>query len=341
MKKKIYAFLGMAVLTIVLLFLYDRIKSNKNESLSKYDFAMGTSVSVVTYGEKHDKLENTNNEIVDLIKYYDEKVLSWRSDSSELANLNKNDSMMMSKELEPAVKKSYAVCEDSEGALDITLRPVLNVWNIEQATNESFTIPDEDAIEDAINKTGYKNIIIDENNISLKNDVIIDLGSTAKGYILDVCYDALKDKDIYGAIVTAGGSVMVFGSKDDKSEWKIGIRNPKGNEGDMIGYLSFNDNQKHCVSTSGNYEKYFIVDGVRYHHIIDPKTGYPAKSGLSSVTVISEDGLYSDALSTACYVLGYEKSLPLLEKYDAQAVFIDNENNIYMTSGAKKLFVKQ
>jgi thiamine biosynthesis lipoprotein len=169
-------------------------------------------------------------------------------------------------------------------------------------------------------------------------NITVDLGAVGKGYALDYVKGILDTGNLKGAVVAVGGSVMVYGSKTDGSDFRVGIRNPKGAIDEMTGYLSFPGGSNICISTSGNYEKYFVVDGVRYHHILDRTTGYPAKSGLASVTVVCENGLYSDALSTACFVLGYEASLPLLEKYNAEAVFIDDDNGITVTEGLAGIY---
>ena len=130
----------------------------------------------------------------------------------------------------------------------------------------------------------------------------------------------------------------MYGAKKDGSSFRVGIRDPQGDAEDMTGYLEFASNSNTCVSSSGDYEKFIEKDGTRYHHILNRTTGYPAESGLASVTVVCQNGLYSDALSTACYVLGYEKSLPLLQKYKAEAVFIDKENQVTVTDGLKEQY---
>lgn len=341
MKKKIYALIGMAVLSIVLLFLFAKIDS-KIKTNSKYDFAMGTAISISSYGKNTKIVDKANNVAIATIKKYDDNILSWRLEDSEVYKLNvtKGDNYEPSEELKYVVEKSYDICQATGGALDITLRPVLNVWNIEESSEKDFIVPEDEDIKKALETTGYENIVINDKSIVLDNNVTIDLGATAKGYMLDVVYEQLKDEKLSGAVVACGGSIMVYGDKAgvDDNVWKVGIRNPKGEAGEMIGYLSFSDKKKHCVSTSGDYEKYFDVDGVRYHHIIDPATGYPSNSGVASVTIICEDGLTSDALSTACFIMGYEKSLPILSKYGAEAIFIDKENNIKMTDGIKDIF---
>ncbi len=311
-----------------------------------YDFAMGTSVSVSTYGGA----VSDGRQIADSIKYLDEKIISWRETDSELFELNssyeKGIYYEISNVLYTAIFEGFNICKDSGGALDITIRPLADVWNIEGTGISDFVVPDEDCIENALENVGYENIMLISdnelnNNINIsKDNLVIDLGALGKGYALDYVKPLLDSSEITGAVICVGGSVMVYGSKTDGSRFKIGVRNPKGDMDDMIGYLELPAGSTMCISTSGDYEKYIMHDGKKYHHILDRNTGYPADSGLSAVTVVCQNGLYSDALSTACFVLGYEKALELLDKYDAQAVFIDKDNKITITDGLSDVFVE-
>lgn len=129
---------------------------------------------------------------------------------------------------------------------------------------------------------------------------------------------------------------MSYGSKPDGSAWQVAVTDPRDTEGDYLEQLLLNGTE--FLSTSGDYEKYFIEDGVRYHHILDPATGYPARSGLTSVTVVCDDGLNADGLSTACFVLGKEKAEELLKKYNADGLFVDASDHVWMTEGMKERF---
>jgi thiamine biosynthesis lipoprotein len=342
--------LWVLLLTVALLIfaaLYKRGmfgSGNASEMQStKYDFAMGTAVSVTIYGGESP--ESIADNIVDDIKSLDADVISWRDEGSELASVNAlpaGEEFAVSDVLFEAVNESLNICEDSGGALDITLRPLLDCWNIENATEENFSVPDKKAIQESLAKTGYKKLSLHGNDdgatIEKSDAVTIDLGATGKGYALDVVRSYLDEKEVSGAIITAGGSVMVYGDKSTGESWKVGIRNPDGSAEDMIGYLEISDVDYMCVSTSGDYEKYVDYEGKRYHHILDSATGYPAQSGLSSVTVMCKSGIDSDGLSTACFVLGEEKSRSLLEKYDAGAVFIDTDGNVTMTENMKEFY---
>ena len=149
-------------------------------------------------------------------------------------------------------------------------------------------------------------------------------------------YFKKSKKEVSGAVIAVGGSILLYGSKADGSDWNVAVQNPRGQDGEAMGLLSLSGTTN--VSTSGDYEKYFMQDGKRYHHILDPSTGYPADSGLISVTIVSDSGLLSDGLSTACFVLGKEKGEKLLETYGAEGVFIDQNKKVTVTKGLKDKF---
>jgi len=167
----------------------------------------------------------------------------------------------------------------------------------------------------------------------------LDLGAVGKGIACDEVKMFLEKQDnVKGAIISVGGSVLTYGEKDDGTEWKIGIQHPR-EQGESIATLKLPGSL--VVSTSGDYERYVETNGVRYHHILDPKTGKPADSGVISVTIISESGILSDALSTACFVLGKDAGLNLAQAFDAEAFIVDSDMQISMTEGMDKYLVLQ
>ena len=180
-------------------------------------------------------------------------------------------------------------------------------------------------------------INLGDGEVFLKDGVQIDLGAVGKGIGCDEARKMLEEADADAAVVSVGGSILTYGKKPDGKPWKIGIANPRNEDGESyLGSLTIDGTCS--ISTSGDYEKYVIEDGVRYHHILDQKTGYPAESGLISVTIVCDDGWLSDGLSTACFVLGYEDSLPLLETYQAEAVFVTEDKEVIVTDGLKDMF---
>lgn len=293
------------------------------------DFAMGTVINQTIYSD-----EDTTDEVLDILVDIEDNMLSWRIDSSEIAKINDKAGegvVNVSEEVKDDLQTAINVGYDSEGALDITIGKLSRLWNIE---GENPSVPKDFEIQGLLKDVDYKKLNITQEGIILPENTSIDLGAVGKGIGCDKIKEYFDSRqDVQGAVISVGGSILVYGTKPDNSNWKVGISDPRGEIGDVFAALTLSEES--YVSTSGDYEKYFIQDGKRYHHILDPKTGYPSESGLISVTIVSNSGIISDCLSTACFVLGYEKSLPLLEKYNAQAIFVDSNKNVIATDGLK------
>lgn len=358
MKKNIISIAAMMAVTIALIAVSYYVKKNHKDARTseyvQYDFVMGTSMTQTLYpglaATDRESLPQAASEIAAAVERLDNDILSWRNKTSEVAELNafytENTAYIISSDLMEITEKSLDICEKTDGALDITLRPLANVWNIEgynAETDGKFVIPAQQELERAAEKIGYEHIKLLKEDSSIEFDIAgmtLDFGAVGKGYALDIIYDIVKEKsEIGGCVIAVGGSILVYGEKWDGTSFQIGIRDPAGSENEVMGRLTVNPGSgRVCISTSGNYEKYVVMGDKRYHHILDRRNLAPAESGLVSVTVYCMDGLYSDGLSTACFVLGYEKSLPILKQYHAEAVFIDAENNVYVTDGLKKQF---
>ena len=331
------------------------------------DFAMGSLVTVTLYGEKEER-EAAAGTILTKIQDLDQNVISWREVDSELAKWNNEApteesgrEYEVSNTLYQAVYQGWKLYELSSGALDLTLRPVLNAWGIEEKTPDTFQVPTEQELQEAASHCGMKELTFRDKEIGrVRKDITLDLGSIGKGYALDIAYQYLTLGDhstpvyipeqlrnsgktaVTGGVISVGGSVMVFGSRPDGKEFQVGVRDPDGQPEDLIGIISIPaGGDGKYISTSGGYEKYIEKDGVRYHHIIDPGTLKPAETGLRSVTVVCGDetdlygGLTSDGLSTACFILGETKALGVLEKCHAEAVLIREDGSILVTDGLK------
>lgn len=303
---------------------------------TRTDFGMGTVITEVIYGKDG---ETVTDGIHQCLTELEEQRISWRKDTSSVAVWNQNLGQGIPTPLTPQEQQwlgdSLDICALSGGALDITLHPVIELWGIE---GDTPSVPTEEAIQQALASTGYEKLHISEEGLLSGDDTdcSIDLGAVGKGIAADEVRAYLETQEVSGAVISIGGTILVYGKKPGGQPWQVGIRNPRGGQGSVLGALTVE--QEVVISTSGDYERYFIEDAVRYHHIFHPDTGYPADSGLSSVTVVSEQGLVSDGLSTACFVLGYEKSLPLLEQYDAEAIFVTTDSKVYVTKGLQDIF---
>lgn len=221
--------------------------------------------------------------------------------------------------------------------------------DVAQGTTNNTT---DNAAKDRVNNTANNTVLNKEiseatdkktntdeavSSIYIEDQCTLDLGAVGKGIACDVAQNYLKQqKEVSGAVIAVGGSILLYGSKADETNWNVAVQNPRGQDGEAMGVLSLSGTTN--VSTSGDYEKYFMQNGKRYHHILDPSTGYPAESGLISVTVVSDNGLLSDGLSTACFVLGKEKGQKLLETYGAEGIFIDQNKKVTVTKGLKDKF---
>ena len=297
------------------------------------DFAMDTVVSETLYTIGDD----LNTAIGQKIRDIETEYLSWTDEDSQIAKLNaaSGETTEVSDELAGYLEKIFQLAKDSNGAFDPTIGKIIRLWDI---TGENPHVPEQSELDELLKDVGYQKVSLDGDKVTLEKGATLDLGATGKGIGCDVVSDFLKtQEDVSGMILNLGGSsVMAYGEKPDGSDWKVAVTDPRDVEGDYLGAITLEGGE--FLSTSGDYEKYFMEDGKRYHHILDPKTGYPVWNGLDSVTVVCDSGLLADGLSTACFVLGMDDALELLEKYNAEAVFVDEDKNVYLTSGMKDRF---
>lgn len=308
------------------------------------DTAMGTVIRQKIYGGDKEVLEENQR----LLEEMERDLLSWRLETSEIYRINETagspEGVVVSERLSPILSECLELSEKSEGAFDITIGEVTRLWNLDAwAASENqaaFEVPEEAAIREALENCGSGKLHWEEEKslLYLPEKMSLDLGAVGKGIALDGLLEKLQaNKKVGGAVISVGGSVLVYGEKPDGSGFRIGIVNPF-QPSEYLGTLELKG--EWCVSTSGDYERYVEKDGKRYHHIINPDTGYPAESGLCSVTVLSQSGFLSDALSTACFVLGSERGKTLAESYGAEAVFVEKDGRISMTAGMDKYCVE-
>ncbi len=247
-----------------------------------------------------------------------EKLFSKTVEGSDVWKLNHANGEPVEVDAETAalLRLAVEIGEASGGAFDVTIAPASALWDFQ---SETPALPDPDALAAAARLVDYRNIRIDGETVTLQNGAQIDLGGVAKGYIADRIAEYLRAQGVTAACINMGRNIVVIGTKPGGKYWSIGVQDPNGTPDQSAEVLKLADA---TVVTSGNYERCFDLDGVRYHHILDPKTGMPVQNGLASVTIIGTQSALCDALSTACFVLGEERSRPMLERYGVSAIFL-------------------
>lgn len=233
------------------------------------------------------------------------------------------------------LKTSVEYSKITGNAFDVTAAPLVELWGI--GKKQEF-VPDETEISEACRLVGCESLLFDENNSQVmltQKGQKICMGGIAKGYAADEAKKILSAYKIQNALINLGGNIIAMGEWEPKIPWKIGIQNPCKKTGSYFGTLTL---QNETAVTSGSNEQFFIKDGVRYHHIIDPRTGKPANTDLLSVTLIGDSSTDMDALSTAIFVLGMQKASSLLNAHNAQAIFVCTDGRVYLTEGLHHRF---
>ena len=335
---------------------------------------MGTIVSQRVYGADEAAARETMARITEHIEATEQEI-SWRIEDSQISRINASAGEAAGCQIAPALGENFRqlwqLSRDSGGAFDLTIAPVVRLWDIDTWAVEGVgTLPTEDQIREKLACTGYEQVTFGAalaqghgagnscdgstggsgsestganaggtavERIYLPEGYQLDLGAVGKGLACDRILELLaaQDKDIQGAVISLGGNILTYGSKPDGTAWKVGVVDPEKPQ-DYLGMLTLTGT--HFVTTSGDYERYVEVDGVRYHHIIDPSTGYPADSGVCSVTILSDNGMLGDALSTACFVLGAEQGLDLAREYGAEILIVTDFGELIMSEGMRGIF---
>lgn len=290
-------------------------------------FAMDTAMDFTVYGDAAllDEAETLIGSLEEQVSVTDEHSDIYAIDHTGSGSLSGNAAELMEQALE--------LCRRTGGALDISVYPIVRAWGF---TTGSYQIPDEETIQSLLPLVDYTQIQYDAATgvVTLPEGMEIDLGSVAKGYAGQLAAQMLRNSGVESALLNLGGNVQTVGAKPDGSPWQIGIKDPQGEDAMMV--LSVEDQ---AVVTSGGYERYFEQDGQTYWHVMDPSTGHPADSGLISVTIVGDEGVACDGLSTALFVMGLEKAADLwAQSCDFEAVFVTASGEVYITEGLRDRF---
>lgn len=311
--------------------------TKENEVYEQQEFKMDTIMNLKAYGKNSKKAVTAAYERIDEI----EQMASAQIATSDISQLNEKagkEYVTVHPEVTKMLLTAIKYSELSDGAFDITVGPLIKLWGI---GTENARIPSEDEIKEALSLVGYENIRIDENTNKvklLKEGMSVDLGGIAKGFAADEVVKIFKEYGIKSALINLGGSSMyTLGNKPDTSYWSIAIQHPRKDKNDNYAGIIKMSNQ--ALSTSGDYERYFIKDGKRYHHILNPFTGYPADAGVMSDTIaISGDNpdgnMLADILTKVTFVLGIDKGLDIINDIDGvECLAITTDNEIYKSAG--------
>ncbi len=353
MKKILTVFLLIVTLIIPQLGCNSQVN---NQGIGKTSFHLNTVCTVTIYSmdgmtdlDESQQQKHILQLITDAFALCDqyEKILSKTVEGSDIYKINHagGQAVEVDQRTVEVVSKGLEYSKASGGAFDITIGKVSDIWNFQEMDdkgNRIGTIPEESVITDAMSHVDYNCVLIEGNTIQLTDpEAELDLGGIAKGYIADKVAEFLEAKGVTSAVVDLGGNIVVIGEKGESmdnpmgTEFSVGIADP--NSEGLLGLVKCKDK---TVVTSGTYERYFELDGKRYHHVLDTETGYPADTDLLAVTIIADKGhsVDCDGLSTSCLALGKEKGLKLIQDIDGvQAIFIDKDGKITMSDDSLKL----
>ena len=323
---------------------------NNNTGISKTSFHLDTVCTITIYSmegiqemSRDEQERETLSLITEAFKVCDdyEKILSKTIEGSDVYRINHASGQWVevSEDTVAVVEQGLSTANLVGGVFDITIGEVTQLWDFrseDEEGNRIGTLPDEKELAEAISHVDYKKVEIEGNRVRLLDShAQLDLGGVAKGYIADRVAEYIEERGVVSGIIDLGGNIVVIGQKgeslDDYGEatdFSVGIASPLSERGDLFGTVSCADK---TVVTSGTYERYFEIEGVKYHHVLDSQTGYPAETDLLSVTVLSDKGnsALCDALSTAALALGKEKALDMLEAYTpVSAILVDTEGEV-------------
>lgn len=318
-------------LCIVLLNGCTFLQSSKPQSLKETQFIMDTIIEITAYGpERKQAIDAAFAEIkrIDaLMNIYDQN-----SEASKINIAAGKEHVKVSDDMLFVLEKSLYYSELTKGAFDVTIGPLTMLWGVGK---KGEYVPAKEELQEAVALTNYRDLKIDkvQHTVFLsKPGMMIDLGSVAKGYAVDQAISVLKQYNIKSALVNAGGSIRVIGQRPDGQPWRIGVQHPRNSEG-LVAKITLT--KWDALDTSGDYQRYFIKDGIRYHHILDPRSGMPAH-GNTSNTIAMNNALDADILNTALFILDVNTGMQIMQSFpDAEALWVLENGQAVLTPGFK------
>ena len=323
----------IACLLAALLFLCGGCSAEKElPKVSEVGFYLDTVITLTAYTEDGQLLKDAMKECG---RY--EQILSRTIEGSDVWRINHagGEPVEVSADTAAILRCAAEISEKSGGAFDVTIAPASTLWDF---TSGKTVLPDAKALAAAAALVDYKKVKVEDSTVTLPEGMMIDLGGIAKGYIADRVKAWLEERGVKHAILSFGGNIVAIGKKPDGKDWKVGIQDIDRPTGE---YMLVAANRGGSTVTSGIYERGFDLDGVHYHHLLNPKTGWPEQNELASVTILSDSSMEGDALATAAFILGTEKGLELIESLEGiEAVFIARNRKVTYSSGAKDYIIQ-
>ena len=313
-------------------FIIPQTGCGSEEPVSENQFCLDTICTITIQDMKKEDAQAAISRAFELCKKY-ENMLSKTIEGSDVYKLNhaKGQPVEVQEETLEVIKRGIEYGEVSGGMFDITIGAVSELWNF---SGESPAVPDEEKLREAVSTVDYRQIRIDGSRVRLENpEAQVDLGGIAKGYIADRVTEQMKADGVQHAVISLGGNISVIGEKQEDTPWNIGIERPYSDRTEILGSVELTDG---TIATSGVYERCFEQDGTLYHHVLDPRTGYPVETDLDAVAVKGDAGqsIDCDALGTVCLMLGEEEGRKVLEQFSGiEAAFIDKTDRITTTDG--------
>ena len=323
MKK--YGLIFVVILATVML--CGSVAAAETAKLSEVGFYLDTVITLTAYVEDGQVLKDA---MAECGRY--EQILSRTIEGSDVWRINhaEGEPVEVSEDTIAILQCAARISELSGGAFDVTIAPASTLWDF---SSGAAALPDAETLKEAAKRVDYTKIQLEGNTVTLPAGMMIDLGGIAKGYIADRVKAYLEERGVEHAILSFGGNIVAIGKKPDGDAWKVGIQDIDEPTGKSMLKTSIDGGS---IVTSGIYERNFEVDGVWYHHLLDPKTGWPVMNELASVTIRSESSMEGDAVSTAAFVLGKEEGMKLVESLAGfEAVFIERDRTVTGTSGAE------
>ena len=332
MNKKIIVFFVTLMLAVGLVSCGEK---KSKDPITRTELFMGTAIKVTIYDKSNEKiLDEAFKRIIEI-----EDLVSINKEGTEITELNKNAGLKgvkLSDDSFNIVKKGLEYSKLSNGGYDLTIGPLVKLWSIGLPEAK---VPSKNEIKDSIKKIDYKRVKINEDTKEVfltEKGMMIDLGSIAKGYAADEIVKLLKENGVKEAIVDLGGNIYALGLKEGDKEWKVGIQDPFTDRGNVVGSIKVSNKS---VVTTGIYERFVEKDGVKYHHILNPKDGYPYKTEIAGVSIIADESVDADGLSTLVFTKGLDEGIEFIESLEGvDAVFITEDRKVYTTNGIKDNF---